>query len=88
MIDLQPGAFFWGVLADIIGRRWAFNATVLVSSAFGIGLGGVDTYNAFLVLTAFVGFGVGGITFTRHRRLKGNAHRPYQATFRLTLRLR
>ncbi|KAF2233167.1 MFS general substrate transporter [Viridothelium virens] len=57
---LTAGAFVWGVLVDIIGRQWAFNLTVLVSSAFGIGLGGSNTYNTFLVLTAFVGFGVGG----------------------------
>ncbi|KAI9655371.1 MAG: hypothetical protein M1821_005518 [Bathelium mastoideum] len=57
---LTAGAFVWGCLADIIGRQWAFNLTVLIASAFGIGLGGCETYNAFLVLTAFVGFGVGG----------------------------
>ncbi|KAI0513188.1 membrane transporter [Xylaria bambusicola] len=57
---LTAGAFFWGVLADIIGRRWAFNLTVLISSAFGLGLGASDNYTTFLVLTAFVGFGVGG----------------------------
>ncbi|KAI1368963.1 membrane transporter [Xylaria arbuscula] len=57
---LTAGAFIWGVLADLIGRRWAFNLTVLISSAFGLGLGASDNYTTFLVLTAFVGFGVGG----------------------------
>ena len=45
---------------SILGRRWAFNLTVLISSAFGLGLGASDNYTTFLVLTAFVGFGVGG----------------------------
>lgn len=42
------------------GRQWAFNFTCLISAAFGLGLGGTNTYNAFLVLTAFTGFGIGG----------------------------
>nr|POE96501.1 putative mfs-type transporter pb1e7.08c [Quercus suber] len=57
---LTAGAFVWGVLVDIIGRRWAFNLTCLISAAFGLGLGGCNTYTAFLVITAFVGFGIGG----------------------------
>lgn len=57
---LTAGAFFWGVLVDIIGRKWAFNLTVLISAAFGISLGGCNTYTAFLVVTAFTGFGIGG----------------------------
>lgn len=50
----------WGVLVDVVGRRWAFNLTCLISAAFGLGLGGCNTYNAFLVVTAFTGFGIGG----------------------------
>ena len=57
---LTAGAFVWGVLVDIIGRQWAFNFTVLFSSAFGLCLGAPSSYNAILILTAFVGFGVGG----------------------------
>lgn len=48
------------MLVDIIGRRWAFNLTCLISAAFGLGLGGCNSYTAFLVVTAFVGFGIGG----------------------------
>ena len=43
-----------------LGRQWAFNLTVLVSSAFGLGLAGSPDYNTFLVMTACVGLGVGG----------------------------
>ena len=42
------------------GRQWAFNLTCLISASFGMGLGGCNTYPAFLIVTAFVGFGVGG----------------------------
>ncbi|KAI1326931.1 major facilitator superfamily domain-containing protein [Xylariaceae sp. FL0255] len=57
---LTAGAFVWGVLSDLIGRRWAFNLTCLFSSVFGLALGASENYNTLLVLTAFVGFGVGG----------------------------
>ncbi|OBW67716.1 MAG: Alpha-glucuronidase [Aureobasidium pullulans] len=57
---LTAGAFTWGVLVDIIGRRWAFNLTCLISAAFGLGLGACDSYTSFLVVTAFCGFGIGG----------------------------
>ncbi|PSR90299.1 membrane transporter [Coniella lustricola] len=57
---LTAGAFFWGVISDLIGRRWAFNLTCLFSSVFGLCLGASNNYTTFLVLTAFVGFGVGG----------------------------
>lgn len=48
------------LMRNVSGRQWAFNLTVLVSSAFGLGLGGSPDYNTFLVLTALVGLGVGG----------------------------
>lgn len=57
---LTAGAAFWGILVDIVGRKWAFNLTVIFSTAFGLALGGANSYTSFLVLTAFVGFGVGG----------------------------
>lgn len=57
---LTAGAAFWGILVDIIGRYWAFNFTVLLSSVFGICLGAPDNYNGVLVLTALVGLGIGG----------------------------
>ncbi|KAF2170409.1 hypothetical protein M409DRAFT_19231 [Zasmidium cellare ATCC 36951] len=57
---LTAGAFTWGVLVDIIGRKWAFNLTCFITAVFGLGLGGCNTYNAFLVVTAFTGFGIGG----------------------------
>ncbi|KAF2480307.1 major facilitator superfamily domain-containing protein [Neohortaea acidophila] len=57
---LTAGAGFWGILADIVGRQWAFNLTVLTATIFGLALGGSNNYETFLILTAFVGFGIGG----------------------------
>lgn len=33
---LAVGAFGWGILVDIVGRRWAFNLTCLITSVFGL----------------------------------------------------
>ncbi|KAF2993265.1 hypothetical protein E8E13_001308 [Curvularia kusanoi] len=59
-VGLTAGAFAWGILVDVIGRRWAFNLTVLIACIFGLCLGAPDDYNTILVLTALTGFGVGG----------------------------
>lgn len=32
---LTVGAFFFGLLVDIIGRKWAFNLTCLITCVFG-----------------------------------------------------
>jgi len=33
---LAVGAFGWGILVDIVGRKWAFNLTCLITSVFGL----------------------------------------------------
>jgi MFS family permease len=57
---LTAGALVWGMLVDVIGRRWAFNLTVAVQAVFGTALGALDSYAAIVVLTFGVGFGLGG----------------------------
>lgn len=59
-VGLTAGALVWGILGDIIGRRWVFNLTCFISGAFGIALGTVHTYGQFLAIVVFMGFGIGG----------------------------
>jgi MFS family permease len=59
-IGLTAGAFVWGVLVDVIGRKFSFNLTVFIACVFGTCIASANTYNAILVLTALTGFGVGG----------------------------
>lgn len=33
---LAVGAFSFGIIVDVIGRRWAFNLTCLITSVFGL----------------------------------------------------
>lgn len=59
-VGLTVGAFTWGILVDVVGRRWSFYLTCLFSGVFGIATGGSNSFLTLRVLTAFVGFGVGG----------------------------
>jgi MFS family permease len=54
------GASFWGISADLIGRKPAFNVTLLIGGIFGIAAGGVNNFVAFCVLWAIIGTAAGG----------------------------
>lgn len=34
-VGLTVGAFTWGILVDVVGRKWCFNLTCLIASVFG-----------------------------------------------------
>lgn len=57
---LLVGALFWGISADIVGRKWAFNLSLLLTSLFAIFAGAAPTYTAWCIFVAFSGFGEGG----------------------------
>jgi MFS family permease len=38
-IGLIVGALFWGLSADMIGRKWAFNLSLIICSIFGLAAG-------------------------------------------------
>ncbi|KAK0735642.1 major facilitator superfamily domain-containing protein [Apiosordaria backusii] len=59
-IGLCFGSFFWGIGSDIIGRRIAFNATLLITSIFGIASAWASTWPVVCLMYAALGFGVGG----------------------------
>ncbi|KAH0264878.1 MFS general substrate transporter, partial [Aureobasidium melanogenum] len=54
------GASFWGVISDIIGRRYAFNTTLFLAGSFGLAAGGANSWIAVCALYACIGLGVGG----------------------------
>jgi Sugar (and other) transporter len=54
------GAVFWGTASDIIGRRLAFNMTLLITAVFGLAVGGAQSWIAVCGLYAALGAGVGG----------------------------
>ncbi|WRT68382.1 uncharacterized protein IL334_005358 [Kwoniella shivajii] len=57
---LCVGAFGWGLLVDIVGRRWCFNLTCLLSTIFGFIFAAPSNYGFICFLSAMIGLGVGG----------------------------
>lgn len=59
-VGLLVGSLFWGISADIIGRKWAFNLTLLTTAIFTIVGGAAPTYWCWCLFVAISGFGSGG----------------------------
>ncbi|KAJ6023466.1 uncharacterized protein N7446_013828 [Penicillium canescens] len=59
-IGLLAGAAIWGLSADIIGRRLAFNSSLLLAAIFTIIAGGMPGYISFATLVALYSAAVGG----------------------------
>ncbi|GAA5909478.1 uncharacterized protein JCM6883_003959 [Sporobolomyces salmoneus] len=57
---LTVGAFTWGLLVDIIGRKWCFNITCLLASVFGLIFAAPSNFGALCFICALIGLGVGG----------------------------
>lgn len=57
---LLTGAAFWGMSCDVVGRRVAWNSTLLLSGIFGILAGAMPNFVSFSAMIALVGFGAGG----------------------------
>ena len=59
-LGLCFGSFFWGIGSDVMGRRLAFNCTLLITSVFGTLAAYASSWGMVCVLVAALGFGVGG----------------------------
>ncbi|KAI3406908.2 hypothetical protein KGF56_000200 [Candida oxycetoniae] len=57
---LLAGASFWSLSSDIIGRRWAFNLTFIITGVWAVVAGGSPNFDAIACFVAFWSFGVGG----------------------------
>ena len=51
---LTVGAFTWGMLVDIVGRRWCFNITCLIASVFGFLFAAPSNYGAICFFASLV----------------------------------
>ncbi|KAK3396777.1 major facilitator superfamily domain-containing protein [Sordaria brevicollis] len=59
-VGMLVGALFWGLGADIIGRRFAFNVSLLICSVSVIIAGAMPNWPSLGLWIALVGFGAGG----------------------------
>ena len=61
LIRRRVGAFTFGLLVDVIGRRWAFNLTCLITSVFGLLLAAPKyNYGAICGIYFLSSLGLGG----------------------------
>ncbi|EXJ79526.1 hypothetical protein A1O3_07805 [Capronia epimyces CBS 606.96] len=60
MVGLILGASFWGLGCDLIGRRWAWNLSLLFACVFGLVAAGSNSWVTCCSLIALSGFGIGG----------------------------
>lgn len=54
------GAIFWGFLADLIGRKFAFNLSLLLSAIFTILTGMMGTMALYCLFVLLISFAAGG----------------------------
>lgn len=59
-VGLLVGALVWGLSCDIIGRRWAFNLTIVMTAVFGLAGAFAPSFAAIAWLALLWSAGVGG----------------------------
>ncbi|BCS27349.1 MFS transporter [Aspergillus puulaauensis] len=59
-IGLLVGAALWGFSADVIGRKLAFNSSLLICATFVLIAGGMPNYISFCAMVAIYSAGAGG----------------------------
>ncbi len=59
-VGMLLGALFWGIGADIVGRKYAFNISLFICSISAIVAGAMPNWPSLGFFIALVGFGGGG----------------------------
>jgi MFS family permease len=59
-VGMLIGALFWGLSADIIGRKFAFNASLMLSSVFCLVAGASPNWVVLGLFVSLAAFGAGG----------------------------
>lgn len=59
-VGMLVGALFWGLSADVIGRKFAFNVSLMISSVFCIIAGASPNWIVLGLFTCLAAFGSGG----------------------------
>ncbi|KAK5747414.1 Filamentous Growth Regulator [Elasticomyces elasticus] len=59
-VGMLVGALFWGLSADVIGRKYAFNYSLLISAVFCIVAGASPNWVVLGLFTCLSAFGSGG----------------------------
>jgi MFS family permease len=59
-VGMLVGALFWGLSADVIGRKFAFNTSLMISSIFAIVAGASPNWIVLGLFVCLSAFGAGG----------------------------
>ncbi|KAL1305020.1 hypothetical protein AAFC00_003920 [Neodothiora populina] len=59
-VGMLVGALFWGLSADVVGRKFAFNVSLLISSVFCIVAGASPNWIVLGLFACLASFGAGG----------------------------
>jgi MFS family permease len=59
-VGMLVGALFWGIGADVIGRKTAFNFSLLICSVFAIVAGASPNWEVLGLFVCLSSFGAGG----------------------------
>ena len=59
-VGMLVGALFWGLSADVIGRKYAFNFSLMISSVFCIVAGASPNWIVLGLFVSLAAFGSGG----------------------------
>jgi MFS family permease len=59
-VGMLVGALFWGMSADIIGRKYAFNISLMISAVFCIVAGSAPNWEVLGLFVCISAFGSGG----------------------------
>jgi MFS family permease len=59
-VGMLVGALFWGIGADIIGRKIAFNVSLIICSVFAIVAGASPNWEVLGLFVCLSSFGAGG----------------------------
>lgn len=59
-VGMLVGALFWGISADVIGRRFAFNFSLIISSIFALLAGSAPNWVVLGLWVCLSAFGSGG----------------------------
>lgn len=59
-VGMLVGALFWGLTADIMGRKIAFNVSLLICSVFAIVAGASPNWEVLGLFVCLSAFGAGG----------------------------
>lgn len=59
-VGMIIGASFWGISADFIGRKPAFNLTLIIGGVFAAAVAGLSNFVPFCIFWFFIGTSAGG----------------------------